>query len=98
MDAVEAKAIHAELADTPVTALKSLFGNLSAGSGAIELAGSLLGLMRGLIPQTINYDSPDAECPVQVVTGQPKPCQKPSVLALNQNSTGQASAVVLTKE
>jgi len=97
-DAVEAKAIHAELANTPVTALKSLFGNLSAGSGAVELAGSLLGLTRGFIPPSINYDSPDEECPVQVATGDPKPCQKPSVLALNQNSTGQAAAVVLTKE
>jgi 3-oxoacyl-[acyl-carrier-protein] synthase II len=88
-DRIEAAAIRQTLGDIPVTAPKSYFGNLGAASGAVELAVSLLGLERGVIPQTINYDTPDPDCPVNVVT-KPTPTQSKTVLALNHRTTGQA--------
>ena len=98
MDRVEATAIVAELGDIPVTAPKSAFGHLGAGGGAVELAASILGLEAGLIPATLNYDSPDPDCPVNVVHREPLAGRAGTVLAVNLCSTGQAAAVVVSAE
>ena len=52
----------------PVTAPKSYFGNLGQGSGMVELAVSLMAMSQGVVPPTLNYETPDPECPVNVVT------------------------------
>jgi 3-oxoacyl-[acyl-carrier-protein] synthase II len=93
-DRIEAQAIRKTLGNVPVTAPKSYFGNLGAASGAVELAISLLGLERGVIPPSINYDTPDPECPVNVVT-RTTPTRSKTVLALNHRTTGQAVALLL---
>lgn len=95
-DRIEAQAIRDTLGDTPVTAFKSYFGNLAAGSGAVEMAASLLGLQQGLIPPTLNYEHPDPACPVNVIHGEPLRGAAPVALLLNHALTGQATAVVLT--
>ena len=94
-DSVEAQAIHDVLGDVPVTAPKSYFGNLGHGSGTVELAVSVLGMSRGMIPPTLNYTTPDPECPVNVVT-ELQPTDREAFMALNHNTTGQAAAVVVT--
>lgn len=97
-DRLEAEAIRQTLGDVPVTAPKSAFGDLGAGSGAVELAASVLALVDGRVPPTQNYDAPAADCPIHVVHGQPAAVEKRSVLALNQSATGQAAAVVLVRD
>ena len=93
-DILEAVALEQTIGATPVTAPKSFFGNLGAAGGALELAISLLGLQRGMIPPTINHTTTDQACPVNVVT-QMTPAEKSTVLALNYNTTGQAVAAVV---
>jgi 3-oxoacyl-[acyl-carrier-protein] synthase II len=97
MDSAEAQAIAAELGSVPVTAPKSLFGHLGAGGGAVELAASVIGLGRGLVPATLNYDTPDPACPVNVVAGEPLAGRPSTALAVNLCSTGQAAAVVIAE-
>ncbi len=94
-DRIEAQAIHDVLGDVPVTAPKSYFGNLGHGSGMVELAVSLLALQRGVVPPTLNYETPDPECPVNVVTDV-QPTDRAAFVKLNHNTTGQAAAVVIT--
>jgi 3-oxoacyl-[acyl-carrier-protein] synthase II len=98
MDRVEAVAIRAELGDVPVTAPKSVFGHLGAGGGAVELVASILGLGAGVVPATLNYDSPDPDCPVNVVHGDALAGRRSTALAVNICSTGQAAAVVVAGE
>jgi 3-oxoacyl-[acyl-carrier-protein] synthase II len=93
-DRAEAQAIRAALGDVPVTAPKSYFGNLGAGSGAVEMAASVLTLERGEVPATLNYDQPDPECPIHVVS-QRERARAPTALMLNQATTGQALAVIV---
>ncbi len=93
-DSAEAQAIRLALGNVPVTAPKSYFGHLGPGSGAVELAISVLGLQRGLIPPTLNYKTPDPACPVNVVV-EPQLAAKPTFVALNHNVTGAAAAVVI---
>jgi len=97
-DRLEAQAIHELLSDVPVIALKSYFGDLSAGSGAVELIGSVLALVNGRLPPTLNYERPDPSCPINVVHGSSRPIDKPVALAMNQSNTGQAVALVITRD
>ena len=94
-DRIEAAAIAAELGAVPVTAPKSFFGHLGAGGGAVELVASLMGLEQGLVPATLNYRSPDPECPVNVVHGEPLAGRPATAVKVNLCSTGQAVAVAL---
>jgi 3-oxoacyl-[acyl-carrier-protein] synthase II len=97
-DRAEAQAIRATLGDVPVTALKSYFGDCAAGSGALELIGSVLALANGCVPRTLNYDQADPECPVNVIAGQALPVGKKTAISLNQSLTGQAAAVVIVRD
>jgi 3-oxoacyl-[acyl-carrier-protein] synthase II len=78
-----------------VTATKSSFGHLGAGGGTVELVASLLGLERGVVPVTLNYRTPDPECPVNVVHGQPLGGRPATAVKVNLSSTGQAVAAVI---
>ncbi len=95
-DAREARAIRAALGDVPVTAPKSLFGNLGAASGMVESVASILALEAGEVPPTRNYERPDPECPINVVAG--RSLQQPQAAALltSQSTTGQVASVVIT--
>jgi 3-oxoacyl-[acyl-carrier-protein] synthase II len=96
-DRAEASAIRDTLGDVPVTALKSFFGNLGAGSGTVEMIGSLLALQTGQVPFTLNYERPDPTCPINVVHGKPLPTEHKTALVLNHTSMGQAVAMVLAE-
>ena len=92
-DRREAAAIRGLLDAVPITAPKSFFGNVGAASGAMELAASM---MNGSIPPTLNFETPDEQCDVNV-SAQPQPLQSKVVLKLNQNSTGQAAGVLIRR-
>ncbi len=96
-DMIEATAIHELLGDVPVTAPKSYFGDLGAGTAAVEMVASVQTLNDGLIPATLNYETPDPKCPINVVHGQPLTTTKSHALVLSQSTMGQAAAVVLGK-
>jgi 3-oxoacyl-[acyl-carrier-protein] synthase II len=101
IDLAEALAIHDVFGHdlgrrVPITAPKSLLGNSGAGSGSLELMVSLLGLQHGVVPPTINYDTPDPELPpLNIVTGHPRPAANKVVLNVNVSRIGQASASVV---
>lgn len=97
-DIIEAQAIRSVLDDVPVTAPKSFFGNLVAGTGAVELAASVLGLMHGVIPFTLNYEKSDPRCPVNVVAQAPAPSKQSTALILNHTRTGQAAALLIARQ
>ncbi len=98
-DALEARAILDVFGPThpnvPVTALKSYFGNSGSGNGLLELAGSIFGLREGIIPPTRNYETPDPDCPINIIAGSPQPTKNRVVLNLNVTRSGQASATIV---
>lgn len=99
IDLEEAGAIHDVFgtrgAEIPVTALKGALGNSAAACGTLELAGSLLALQQGLIPPTLHCDTPDPECNLNIVRGEPRSTRQRSVLNVNLTRFGQASAVIV---
>ena len=81
----------------PLTALRSYFGQCDAGGGVVELAGSLLALRHGRVPATLNYETPDDDCRLNVVHGQPLTLENPVALVVNRTDVGQSAAVVLRR-
>ena len=100
-DRAEARALLAVLGDhakkIPVSAHKSNFGNTVAACGALEFAAGVMALQHGVIPHTLNYTKPDPDCPLNVVTREPRQLARPSFLAANATRLGQAAALVVRK-
>jgi 3-oxoacyl-[acyl-carrier-protein] synthase II len=98
-DAEEARAVRevfGEHADrVPVTAAKSYFGNLGAGSGVVELIGSTLALKNEQLFPVLNYETPDPECRLNVVRSLTDPGE--CFLNLSVTPQGQASCVLVRR-
>jgi len=95
-DADEARAIHEvfgnRASEVPVTAPKSYFGNLGAGSAVVELIASVFAMREGKLPRTLNYTTPDPNCALAVTTSDNTP---PGRSFLNLSVTPQGQAAVL---
>lgn len=80
----------------PVVAAKSYFGNLGAGSGAVELIASIQALLAGHLFPTQNYETPDPACPIHVVTDR-EAIKNPTFLTLSITPQGQAAALIVKR-
>ncbi len=98
-DLVEARGYYWGLGDSaariPVTALKSYFGHFEAGSGAVELAGTLMSLRHQMLPATLNYHIPDPRCRLNVIHDGPMELRSPTAMTINRTSMGQSAAAII---
>jgi len=69
----------------PISSTKSMTGHLLGASGAVEAVFSILTIREGMIPATINYQTPDPECDLDYVPNQPR---KAAVKHAMSNSFG----------
>jgi 3-oxoacyl-[acyl-carrier-protein] synthase II len=93
-DRIEAQGLARILPDCPVFAPKSYFGLLGPATGAVELVCSLLALRNGVLPGTLNYETPALDCPVNVVAKN-SPVESPIAVVLNQSPQGQISTIAI---
>jgi len=88
-DASENKAIKAVFKEhaykLSISSTKSVTGHLLGGAGGIESVFSLLTIKHGLIPPTMNYETPDPECDLDYV---PNVARKTKVRTAMSNSFG----------
>jgi len=70
-DSCETRAIKIVFGDNayriPISSNKSMFGHIIAAAGAVEAVASVLTINNGVIPPTINYETPDPECDLDYV-------------------------------
>jgi 3-oxoacyl-[acyl-carrier-protein] synthase II len=88
-DSVETLAIKNVFGDEayriPVSSTKSMMGHLIAAAGAVELITCVEVLRLGVLPPTINYDTPDPECDLDYV---PRTAREKRVQHALSNSFG----------
>jgi len=88
-DACETKAIKAALGEhskrVAVSSNKSMIGHLLGAAGGVEAIFTVLTIRDGIIPPTINYETPDPECDLDYV---PNVARKAEVNVALSNSFG----------
>jgi len=68
-----------------VSSNKSMIGHLLGGAGGVEAVATVLTIVEGIIPPTINYEFPDPECDLDYV---PNVARKSPVKTAISNSLG----------
>jgi 3-oxoacyl-[acyl-carrier-protein] synthase II len=81
----------------PVSSNKSMIGHLACAAGAIEAVASVLTLLHGVAPPTINYRTPDPECDLDYVPNTARKVKVETVLSNSFGMGGQNCCLILKK-
>jgi 3-oxoacyl-(acyl-carrier-protein) synthase len=101
IDTNEASALRAifgeRLVEIPAASIKGNIGTALAGAGAMQVASTALSIRFGVLPPTVNWETPDPQCPLNL-SAQPR-YLTPNVAMVNAHGlSGSNAVVVLEKE
>lgn len=100
-DAAESKAIKAVFGerayDIPVSSNKSMMGHLIAAAGVVELIISVMSIRRGILPPTINYETPDPECDLDYIPNTAREKRVDHVLSNSFGFGGQNVSLIVSR-
>lgn len=85
-----------KLAEIPAVSIKGAIGTALGAAGAIQLASTALSLSTGIIPPTVNWETPDPQCQLHL-SSRLRHLQ-PSICAVTAHGlSGSNSAVILER-
>jgi len=97
-DSTETAAIKAAFGDEaktiPVSSTKSMTGHLLGGAGALEALLCILAIRDGVLPPTINYETPDPECDLDYVPNEARDARISHVMSNSFGFGGHNVALV----
>ena len=100
-DANETAAIKTVFGDhagaVAVSSTKSMTGHLLGAAGAVEAIYSALTLHHGVLPPTINYETPDPDCDLDYVPNQPREADMRVALSNSFGFGGTNACILLRK-
>jgi len=101
-DRMEYNSLHAVFGDTihttPISSNKSMIGHTLTAAGAIEAVFSFKTMQEGVIPPTINYETPDPDIPLDVVPNEKREADVTNVLSNSFGFGGQNACLVFGRE
>ncbi|MFC1920069.1 beta-ketoacyl-[acyl-carrier-protein] synthase family protein [Chloroflexota bacterium] len=80
----------------PVSSNKSMIGHLACAAGAVEAAAAVMTVREGIIPPTINYETPDPECDLDYVPNEAR-SQRVDVCLSNSFGMGGQNCCIVIK-
>jgi 3-oxoacyl-[acyl-carrier-protein] synthase II len=81
----------------PMSSQKSMVGHLIGASGALEAAATALSLQRGVVPPTINQETPDPDCDLDYVPNTAREIPLKTAISNSFGFGGQNASLVLTR-
>jgi 3-oxoacyl-[acyl-carrier-protein] synthase II len=100
IDAHEAGAMHQvygeRLAEIPVSSIKGAIGTALGASGPIQTASAVMSLCHGVLPPTVNWETPDPVCPLNL-SNQARRLPVSLAVVNSHGLSGSNSALVLEK-
>ncbi len=81
----------------PVSAPKSVFGNMLGACGALDVITTVLAMEHGMVPPTINYQTPDPECDLDYCPNKAQAKTIKNALIINRGRGGINCVLVLQK-
>lgn len=100
-DKTETAAIKLAFGDAayrvPLSSIKSMTGHSAAAAGGLEAVASVLAMRDNKIPPTINYDTPDPECDLDIVANTTRDARIDVVLSNSFGMGGQNATLVLRR-
>ena len=100
-DAIETRAIRTVFGDhaerLAVSSVKSMTGHLMGAAGALSGAATALALYHGVLPPTINQETPDPDCDLDYVPNEARDCRLNVALVNGFGFGGQNGVVALSR-
>jgi 3-oxoacyl-[acyl-carrier-protein] synthase II len=100
-DATETRAIKMVFGEhaykLAISSTKSMIGHAMGASGSLEASACALAITHGIVPPTINYETPDPECDLDYVPNQARKMAINATLSNSFGLGGQNACLVLKK-
>ena len=80
----------------PISSTKSMTGHLLGASGAVEAVFSIMAMREGVVPGTINYETPDPECDLDYIPNQSRDLKPKHVMSNSFGFGGHNATLVFS--
>jgi len=81
----------------PISSTKSMTGHLLGAAGALEAVICAKTLQEGILPPTINYETPDPECDLDYIPNQARPAIVQNILSNSFGFGGHNASIILSR-
>lgn len=101
-DKIETAAVKAAFGEeaaykTPISSTKSMTGHLLGAAGAIEAIISVKAMTDGFLPATINYQTPDPDCDLDIIKNTGRGTKVDHVLSTSLGFGGHNAALIFSR-